>query len=297
MEQKSSFVVSPVKQEIELLKPGDIYEGSILVTNPVDSTEDFQFTVSASPFSVSGTDYKPDFLTMSDWSKITEWISFETSGGVLKPNESKRINYVIKVPKDAPSGGQYAMITISSKSDSAAKTSEIRNIYRMGSLIYAKVDGETVHQGQIIDNHVPSFVTSGTPTAIVTVSNEGNVHETLTVNLKVKNVIGGQEVSLTGEETDIYDSIIMPSSTRVISRNLEGLPGLGIFEVTQDVSYIGQTSNFSTVLLVCPIWFMILVILTIMAVILTITYKIVSRRKKNLKKQLHFNSANDKIDS
>ena len=294
--EQSSFVVSPIKQEIDL-KAGDIYEGSILVTNPDDSTEDFAFTVSASPFSVSGTDYKPDFVTVSDWSKITEWISFDTTGGVLKPNESKRINYVIKVPKDAPAGGQYAMIAVSSKTNPEIKASEIRNIYRMGSVIYAKIDGKTIHKGEIIDNYIPNFVSSGVPTVIVTASNEGNVHETLTVDLKVKNVFNGQEISLTGEESNKYDSIIMPGGTRVLSRNLDGLPGLGLFEVTQDVAYIGQSSTNTVTVLVCPIWFMALSIVTIIAIILGICYRIFSKRKKSLKKQLHFDSANDNIES
>lgn len=298
---EKSFSLSPTKQEIEL-KPGEVYEGSVLIANPNTAVEDFEYTVSAMPYSVSDKDYQPDFETMSDWSKIVEWIQIDEPSGVLKPNESKRIYFKIKVPLTAPAGGQYAMIGVSSTPTAVSKRSEIRDTFILTSLVYAKVEGETVHTGEILENYIPGFVSSVTPTTIVTVSNTGNVHEKLKVDLKVKNIFTGENLSLTGEETDSYESLILPDSTRVVSRALDGLPGLGIFEVVQDVSYIGENSSNTTVMLICPIWFMVLCIILTTMIVTAILYRIMrvvrkSRKyKKSDKNQLHFDDASDKIE-
>ena len=66
----NKFIVSPMSQDI-FLKPGETYEGSITVANPADATENFYFKVSIYPYSVSGENYAQDFLTQSNWSRIT----------------------------------------------------------------------------------------------------------------------------------------------------------------------------------------------------------------------------------
>ncbi len=299
---EKSFSLSPMKQEIDL-KAGEVYEGSVLVSNPNTSIEDFEYEVHAMPYSVSGTDYSPDFETMSDWSKIVDWIKIEEPSGVLKPNETRRIYYKIEVPLSAPAGGQYAMIGLSSTPTSVSKRSEVQDTYTLTSLIYARVEGETVYSGEILENYVPGFVSSGTPTTIVTVSNTGNVHEKLKVDLKVKNLFTGESLSLSGEDSDTYESLILPDSTRVVSRALDGMPGLGIFEVSQNVDYIGENSSNTTVMLICPIWFMVLSIVTVTVVITTILYKIMRtiRKHKKVRKtdenQLHFDDSDDKMEA
>lgn len=280
--REKTFVLSPTRQEIEL-KAGGTYEGSILIANPNTATEDFEYKITVMPYSVSGSDYKPDFETMSDWSKIVDWTTFEEPTGVLAPNESKEIFYKIEVPLSAPAGGQYAMIGVSSVPSEGSKKTEVHDTYTLSSLIYARVDGETVHAGEILENQVPGFVSSGTPTTIVTVTNTGNVHEKLSVELSVKNVFTGERLSLSGEETDTYESLILPDSTRVVSRTLDGLAGLGIFKVTQDVSYLDESSSATTVMVICPIWFMILSIVTVTVIFTTLAYKI-RKTLKRLKK-------------
>lgn len=281
-----SFALSPTKQEIEL-KAGETYEGYVLLTNPLSATEDLEYSVSVKPYSVSGQDYQPDFETVSEWSRIIEWTTIEETTGTLLPNESRRINFKIEVPESAPAGGQYAMIGVSATPTAKSSKSEIRDTYTLTSLIYAKVDGETVHEGGILENYIPGFISSGTPTTVVTVSNSGNVHEKLTVELKIKNVFSGEYLALSGEDTDVYESLILPDSTRAVSRALGGLPNLGIYEVSQDASYLGENSSNTTIMVICPPWFMVLSIITITAVLTLIIRKI----------YLHFKNANVKIET
>ena len=280
---QNTFMVSPMVQTIDL-EPGQVYSGSVIVSNSATATEDFRFKMSISPYSVSGTDYTPDFKTQSDWSKIVNWIKLDTTSGVLKPNESKKINFTITVPLDAPVGGQYATIGVSSdvpiNNDSNAA---IQNVFEMASLIYAKVAGETVRDGKIIKNHVPSFVASGKPTTEISFSNGGNVHEMANVTLTVKNVMTGEVILPKENEENTFETIVMPDSTRVSYREIEGVAALGIYEVKQEVSYIGENSVVSAVMIVCPFWFIALVLLTILSIIGMVFYSRFLRKKKMLK--------------
>ena len=263
----NQFSVSPMISNIDL-KAGETYSGTITVSNPAAATEDFYFKVSVSPYSVSGSNYTPDFVTISDWSRIAEWIIAKPASGVLKPNESAKIEYTITVPTDAPAGGQYAMIGVSSDNPPDGKeTGTVQNVFEMASLIYAKIDGETKHEGKILENSVPGFVADDTPVTRVSISNNGNVHETATTTISVKNVMTGQQIFPTDESDGSFDSLIMPETVRDIVKNLDMVQGIGVYEVKQNVYYLGEESAVSTIMVVCPIWFIVLVMSTFISVI------------------------------
>lgn len=286
----NKFAVSPMSQKIEL-KAGETYTGSITIANPKAATEDFHYQISLSPYSVIGENYTPDFTTMSDWSRIVDWMSIDSTEGALKPNETKEIHFTIQVPVDAPAGGQYAMIGVSSNNPvEGAENGVVQNVFEMASIVYASIDGTTVHEGEVLDNTVTGFVAVGKPITTATVTNHGNVHETLTTNLTVKNVFNGQVIMATDESEEKLETTIMPNSTRTITRELSNIPALGIFEVKQQLSYLGQTSEVSTVMVVCPIWFIALVIATICSIIGMIFYG------KHLKKKRANKSEEEKTE-
>ena len=277
----SKFSISPMSQKIEL-KAGETYEGSIIIAVPKDATENFRFKVSVSPYSVKGTGYTPDFETMSDWSRITEWITLETESGELAPNESKKIKFKVKVPENAPAGGQYAMIGVSSDNQISAEAGGVHDAFEMASLIFANVEGETRHGGRILENQIPGFVASGKPVVSTTIINEGNVHETAKVEVKVKNNITGEVIYPKDNESTTLETIVMPESTRVFTRELDGLPLLGIFEVTENVEYMDTEMGTTVVMMICPIWFMVLVFATIASIVGLIIFGHFKHRKRKL---------------
>lgn len=275
----SSFTVSPMSQQI-VLKAGETYHGSVKVLNPADATEDFYYKVDLSPYSLTNSDVA-DFQTMSDWSRIVEWTTLDNTHGVLKPNESKYINFTIKVPENAPAGGQYAMIGVSSDPQAKGEDSSVSNVVEMACLIYATIEGETVHEGKILENKTPGFIATGAPTTIITLENKGNVHEVATTKIKVKNVLTGEVLKFSEDDNDTYETLVMPESTRTVERELTGLPQLGIFEVTSDVSFLDSSLNNQTTIVICPIWFIVLVVATIASVVGMIFYSLHLRRKRN----------------
>lgn len=274
-----AFSVSPMVHKITL-KPGETYEGKIFVANPLASTTDFYYKATLHPYSMNNNN--SDFQTVTSWSEILDWITLENETGVLKPNDMKEITFTIRVPENPPAGGQYAMIAVGqdTSKDANVSGSSVKNIYEMASLIYAEIEGETTHACEISENSIPGFVAFGTPETTVKLINTGNVHETAKTTLKSKNIFTGDTTDYTEKYEKAIETLVMPSSERVAKRDLEGLPQLGIFEVVQEVECFDSHSYNSTIMVVCPIWFIALLILLLVSIISTIIWRVHIHRKK-----------------
>ena len=277
------------------MKAGETYTGSILIANPKDATEDFYYKISTSPYSVIGENYMADFETISDWSRILEWTTLDDTEGTLKPNETKRIFYTIEVPKNAPAGGQYLKIGVTSNAAASGSGGAVQDVFEIASLVFAEIDGETTRGGRILEGKIPDFVTSSNPAVTAKFTNTGNVHETATTALYVKDLLGGGEIYPQNGENPEMESIIMPLSTRVVSRQIPNLPVVGIFEVKETISYRGDTMDVTSVMVVCPAWFILLILATIASILGMVFYGRHLKRKK-FKKQLHSEKTNAKIE-
>ena len=278
------FTILPMSQRFSL-KPGETYEGSITVVNPVDATEDFVYKASIVPYGVSGEDYQADLVTDSDHTMIAKWIKLEEPTGKVKPNESKKINFTITVPKDAPAGGQYAAITVTSDSDAKGGDGvTVQNVFEMASIIYGTVAGETRHEGKVEENNVPGFVVNLPVKLTAKLTNSGNVHADATFIISVSDFFTGHVILPTEENDGEYNEIIMPDTTRLVEREVNNLPALGVVKVNQTIYYNGEVSTIEKNVIICPIWFMILVAVTLCAIIGAIVH-IVKKHRKN-KKQI-----------
>ena len=261
MENESIFTITPMSRKIEL-KPGESYEGVVTVFNPVDAKENFKWKVSVAPYSVETGSYNADLATETEHSQITKWITFDKASGVLAPNEKTEIHYTINVPETAAGGGQYAAILVGSDStEPSAQGINIQNIYEMASIIYARIDGEIKRVGSVGDNKIPGFVTALPIETSVELTNEGNVHETAKIRTTVKNFLNGAQVYPNNGEEGMLEEIIMPDTSRYVTREINDLSPIGIYEVSQTVTYLGQTSDNSQLVIACPVWFMLLMAL------------------------------------
>ena len=274
------FAVTPMSQDIEL-EAGKTYEASILVSNPANATKNFTYQVTVSPYSVTGSDYAADLLTLSNRSEITKWIKIEEPSGTLAPNESKKIKFTISVPETAPSGGQYAALLVSGRGEGQDGDGvTINSVLEIASIVFANVEGETIHEGEIVDNAIPGLVFSTPITVGATLENKGNVHEAAEVFLTVKNSFTGETIYPKGDELNGIREIIMPETTRYLTREVSEVPALGGFEITQEVFYLGEKSIETKTVFVCPLWFVILTIFTIGAIIGTVLAKIKKKRSR-----------------
>lgn len=279
MENKA-FTIMPMTQRFSL-NPGETKTGSITIVNPVDADSDFEYKVSVTPYGVLDENYTADLATFTNRTEIVKWITIEEPTGSVPPNGSKEVKFTIKVPTDASAGGQYAAISVGSNSES--KSSEgvsVQNVFEMASLVYAEVSGETVHAGEILENNVPVFSAVAPLTISALIKNDGNVHESATFVISVSNFMTGEVILPTEDNDGNYAEIIMPESERLITREINNVPMIGVVKINQTIYYRGDVSTVEKDVIICPFWFMILVGLTLLSFIAVIVQMIKRHHRK-----------------
>ncbi|MBQ1387881.1 hypothetical protein IIY68_03785 [Candidatus Saccharibacteria bacterium] len=280
-----AFVVTPMSQNFQL-EPGETYSGSITVANPGDSTSDFAYKISAAPYSVSGEGYEADLATMSNRSMIVDWVKIDNPKGILEPNETAKIDFTITVPENAPAGGQYASLLVTEDVETAvAQGVKVNSVFEIASLVYANVTGETVREGEILENNIPGFAVAVPIEVGALISNTGNTHQMVTTTLEVKNLITGETILPTEQNAGRYTEAIMPETTRRTNYEIADLPAVGVVRVNQTIYYNGNSSTEVKDILICPVWFMVVAVVVFFGLIFGAIFGVKKyRRKKSARK-------------
>jgi len=265
--EQNAFSIQPMSNSFSL-KPGQTETGHITIINPADSTSDFHYKVSVSPYGVVDTNYDADLVTETTRTQIAKWITIKEPTGTVAPGKSKEVEFTITVPENVPGGGQYAAITVSSNQEKNSSDSlQLEYVYEIASIVYADIAGKTVHGGEITENSFPTFVTKPPVTLHASFTNTGNIHEYAYIDLTVTNYFSGDEIFTTKDNNVNLSEVIMPETTRVLERNISNLPSLGVITVSHTIRYNGQTSEVTQNVIICPLWFILLVAATICAII------------------------------
>ena len=281
----SSLTVSPPNKKIVLV-PGETYTGSISVFSPAKNERDMHYSVSIGSFSETadgedGDDYGTvDHSTKTAYNQMMDWITLDKTEGWVSPNTADTITYSIKVPMDAPAGGQYASLVVrdeSNSDDDSGSGVAIQNIMQILSIIYAEVAGETREEGVILENTMPSFLLNGALEATSMVRNNGNVHTDAEYTLQVWPIIGDEEIC-TNEETP-ETSLILPETERYHAQTCE-LPSVGIFKAKQVVKIFGETSIVEKMIIVCPLWLLFIILFVIIALVLWVFMRVKGGRSR-----------------
>lgn len=268
--------ISPTSEHVTL-EPGTTHDGQLKVRNI--GNDEFDYRMGMTPFSVIGEDYRSDFETESNYTKIASWISFDKETGTLAPNEENVINYHIEVPNDAPGGGQYAAIvaTIGNNAADEEDGANIKTVSRAALVLYGRVNGETNDCGEILSNNIPMFLFDPPITVSSTVHNCGNVDNEAKFSLKIWPLFSNEEVytSENDEKMD-KDDLVLPDTKRYHAMTWEKTPSFGIFNVEQTIEYAGKTDTNKKLVIIFPLWLIIVFIALIGAII----FWLVSRAQK-----------------
>lgn len=93
--------------------------------------------------------------------------------------------------------------------------------------------------------------------------------------MNVKAFFGGAEVFSIEEE-----KVLMAESTRKFEQVWAEAPLLGIFNVAQEITLLGDTHLFTGVAVICPLWLIIMVIIAIVIAIICIAHRNKRRQKR-----------------
>lgn len=275
---ETGFWVSPMNQKI-ILTPGETYEGVIKISNPKDAISDVSFSLSTSPYSVVGEDYKTDLESETQRTQMKNWITFSEKSGTVSPNENKQVVFYINVPSDAAAGGQYASIMVqNSPNDSSSNGGVgISSVMQISSIIYATVTGETKEAGEIVDNILPAFVFAAPVTGNFVIKNTGNIHSSSKTTMQVFPLFSNEEIYTNEEEPQ--ENLIMPDTIRSNTISWNDAPAVGIFRIIQKVEFAGETSTSEKIVIIAPIWLIAIILFIIIAFILWLVMRIKSKRK------------------
>lgn len=272
--QKTFLQVSPSKQQLGGLEPGEVREGSFKVQNI--GTGAFDFKVYASSYEVKGENYDPVFDGSKDGLKIANWFTFSQDTGHLESDTEVTINYTIRVPQNAPGGGQYGAIMVETVKENDDK-SNIQAISRVGMVIYSHVNGEINRCTRILENKLPSFLFNPPIFGESRVENCGNVDAELSVSLKVYPFFSNEEIYTNEEKPTVLNTL--PATKRYHKELWTNSPAIGIFNVEQIIKYGSETKTERKLVIVCPVWLIVLIVLFILSVIFWLVAR--NRERKN----------------
>ena len=281
MERDNTFSVTPMNQMIEL-RPGEVFLTSITVVNSVNSAGEFSYKAYVVPYNVLSGEYDVDVTTMTGRTQLADWVTILNPTGTLAPNETAEVELEIQVPENVAAGGQYAAIVVGVDDEKSRTQSgmTIRNVKEIASVIYANVEGETIHGGRVLENNIPGFAATVPVKVEAIIENTGNTHEVAEVTIAASNLLTGETILPTEFDDGKYSEIVMPETTKFVTREINGLPMLGIVKISQSIYYNYAISTEEKVVVICPIWFMALMAVTLVAIVAKIAGTI-RKHKKN----------------
>lgn len=277
--------ISPTTEDIEL-EPGQTYTGKVRVQNVGDNT--FEYKMSAQPFIYSDDNYTISMGTKKENSAyfdISEWVTFSQDTGTLEPHTKDTIEYTIKVPNDAPGGGQYMGIiaSLEESRDDGNNGANIKTVSQVADLIFGKVSGETNECAKIHNINVNSFMFEPPMNATSLVEDCGNVHMYATYIMKVFPLFSDTAIYDNSEDPETH--VVIPETRRFNTTSWtkeQGAPMMGIFNVEYTVKIGKESKTIKQLVFIFPLWLIIIIILFIGAIIFWLVSR--SRQRKESKR-------------
>ncbi|HSD56442.1 MAG TPA: hypothetical protein VLA92_04805 [Candidatus Saccharimonadales bacterium] len=237
------LTISPTSIDKQIA-PGGSYKGEVLVINQGDDS--FAYKMYASPYSVSGEEYKPYFTPVKGAVDVTKWITFDSNGSTIKPGSQNTIPVTISIPKGIGAGSYYAALFAETEDKGA---SGVITRKRVGTVVYIRVTGNATEKGGVDSWNVP-FMQQDPFKAALKLDNTGSVHYQASVKVTVSDLFGNPKY--------IYERQpkVLPQKVRSLPIAWDKGAKFGLFKVTGEVNYFNNTESLPTkyVFIASPIY-------------------------------------------
>ena len=278
-EYKTNLLVSPGSTDLGFLDPGKSYESSFLVKNI--GTEDLNYHVYTTAYYEDGEKGEQVYNVSNNYTYLSEWITFSKTEGTLKPQSSETITFRIKVPEGTAGGSQNAAIMVETK-DSVENNKIVSASGRVALIVLSHINGDINACGKIVEKNIPGLLLAPPILASGRVENCGNLDLNVKYVMEVYPIFSNEAI-YTNEEKPLTLATL-PETRRFTQLDWEGTPSFGLFKVKLSITYNGQTETVEKIVLVCPLWLIVLVIVFIGAVIFWLVSRNRSRKENKLNK-------------
>lgn len=283
-----------------LIKPGEKKQVQVRVRNSSDNSISVLSTISDFIIDEDGETPIPVEDDVSNRWSLAEWVTIVPQSQTLKPQETGVINVLIDVPSDALPGGHYAMIThqpSASASNPVANADESNSasgvFQRVGTLLYAVVEGDINEEAFIRDFNFPKFTEYGPVPFSFSVENTSDIHIQPKTKIEITDMFGRKVDDLTVDSKNVF-----PMVGREFSGEWGRVWGYGKYTAQATMSFgsAGKIAMAKVSFWLLPIKLIIAVligILTLIVVFMTIRRQIKKQggdqnsKVEALEKQLH----------
>lgn len=228
------ITMTPTEAHISL-KAGGTYNGTFSVLN--QGKNNFKYIVYATPYSVKGENYTPDFTLLPGAPIVTNWIKFSSSGGLLSPGQSSTVNYSLSIPPDTSAGGYYLVAFAQTENPGAVQGVTINE--SVGLIFYINTPGKVTNKGSLLSFDSTFFQTPPL-TSSIRIKDSGGLNFESTINYQISDIFGNQKYVLKGGKE------LLPKTIRLITIPWPGTPSIGIFKVSGSVSFLNHSYKLGT---------------------------------------------------
>jgi hypothetical protein len=238
-----SITMSPVSQYYHI-NAGESKSNTLTVIN--DGKKAYDFIVYARPYSVNNEKYEPNFTKTPTNADVYGWVQFPETKYHLEPGKSTKVKYTMAVPAEAAPGGHYGVIFVETQPATAATTNSVIRKKRVGSIIYATVNGQYKNAGEALSAEIPFWQVQPPLHTSVSVKNTGNADFITETRMAVKDVLGNVKYETTKQHP------VLPQTTRKITIDWVGASWFGLYKVDLAQKVLGKTTTTSGYVLMMP---------------------------------------------
>ncbi|GBD34351.1 hypothetical protein HRbin35_00063 [bacterium HR35] len=224
-----ALTVGPAKLEFTT-DPGQVLEFSLFVRN--DSDYDSKYQIIVEGFTEENGERK--YITNppeASWVEAPKDI-------FIKAKEDTNVPIKINVPKDAPPGGHFLVLWVSTKPEGG----QVAIVTRVGALVFINVSGKAIYKAYISELKAPKIAFDFPVKFSYVIKNEGNTYITPKGNIEIKNIFGRLIADLPINPRELQ---LLPNTSKNFEQEWKAPFAFGIYKAIFNLEYANSRNSLN----------------------------------------------------